>query len=408
MTERIFVIEPLIDSNEDSNNLIYEIKSLIETAGGEYVGIELCKIREITPATFIGKGKLLEIASKVSLNEIDTVVFDGQLSPSQTLNMAEVLGVKVIDRTTLILDIFAKNALSYEGKLQVELAQLNYIYPRLKGKGEGLSRLGGGIGSRGPGESKLETDRRYIRGRINKLKEELEVLKNRRDLQKERRNKNSELVVALVGYTNAGKSTLLNLLTDANVLAENKLFATLDSTYRKCTINEFEVLLVDTVGFIKNIPTTLIEAFKSTLDIAVNSDLNLIVCDGSINYQDQLKTTQKILDELNSKVPSIIVINKCDKLENLEELPKNAICISAKNNENIDKLKEQISKILKERFITLNLKVGYDKFGKLTKLLEFIDSYNYEYLDTFVQVKLTIKKVFLDKFKDFMWKYKKY
>lgn len=402
MTEKIFVIEPLLDGKENVENLIYEIKSLIETAGGEYSGIELCKIREITSATFIGKGKLFEIQQKVSSLAIDTVVFDGQLSPSQTLNVAEILGVKVIDRTTLILDIFAKNATSHEGKLQVELAQLNHIYPRLKGKGAELSKLGGGIGSRGPGETQLETDRRHIRERIDKLKSELKVLENRRDLQTSRRSKNAQLTIALLGYTNVGKSTLLNLLTNSNVLAENKLFATLDSTYRKCTINDLELLLVDTVGFIKNIPTTLIEAFKSTLNVALNSDLNLIICDASQNFEEQLKTTENTLLDLKSNVPYIVVLNKCDELKNLENLPKNCVCISAKTGENIDVLKNEISKILKDKFVNLEFKIPYERFSKFTKLVEFIDNYSYEYNDDHVLAKCTIKKAFCEKFNEFI------
>ena len=236
--EKILVIEPLTnDFNPTTNELKDEIFSLIESADAIPLHFEVVKVREINPATFIGSGKLQEISEKINEINANCALFDGILSPSQTLNMSEALGVKVIDRTTLILDIFAKNAKSHEGKLQVELAQLNYLYPRLKGKGAELSRLGGGIGTRGPGETKLETDRRHIRTRIDFLKNQLAELKTRRDIQTYRRSKNSEITISIVGYTNVGKSTLLNLLTGSNVLAKNKLFATLDPTIRKAKIN---------------------------------------------------------------------------------------------------------------------------------------------------------------------------
>ncbi|MBO5926681.1 MAG: GTPase HflX, partial [Clostridia bacterium] len=237
--EKVFVIEPItVNFNENLKELNDETFSLIESADSIPIYFMPVKIREITPSTFIGSGKLLEIKDKIVEYNANCVLFDGVLSPSQTINMSDALNVKVIDRTTLILDIFAKNAKSHEGKLQVELAQLSYVYPRLKGKGSALSRLGGGIGTRGPGETKLETDRRHIRTRIDYLKAQIENIKTRRNLQTYRRNKNSEIVVSLIGYTNTGKSTLLNLLTSSNVLAENKLFATLDTTIRKAKIND--------------------------------------------------------------------------------------------------------------------------------------------------------------------------
>ena len=228
------------------------------------------------------------------------MLFNGELSPSQTLNISAALDHrKVIDRTTLILDIFAKNAQSSEGKLQVELAQLKYIYPRLKGKGEALSRLGGGVGTRGPGETQLETDRRYIRGRLSYLEARLKETEKRRSLQTVRRKKNSVKTIALVGYTNTGKSTLMNLLTGANVYVKNELFATLDPTARTFSIDDVEFLLVDTVGFLQDLPHNLIEAFKSTLESALNCDLALIVCDAAGEYETQLKTTLDTLGEMN-------------------------------------------------------------------------------------------------------------
>ncbi|MBO7214666.1 MAG: GTPase HflX, partial [Clostridia bacterium] len=314
--EKVFVIEPMIDDKLSVDFLIDEIYSLITSANGVPVGYNAVKIREINPATFIGKGKVEEISEQVATLEADTVIFDGALSPSQTLNLADALGVKVIDRTTLILDIFALSATTHEGKLQVELAQLEYLYPRLKGKGQALSRLGGGIGTRGPGETKLESDRRHIRSRIDKLKSDLSDIETRRKLQSYRRDKNDEFVISLVGYTNVGKSTLINRLTGSDVLVKDKLFATLDPTVRKTQINGVNVLITDTVGFIRNIPHNLVEAFKSTLESAVEADLNIIVCDANSDYEQQLEVTTSTLQGLNSTGDTILVLNKCDKIEN--------------------------------------------------------------------------------------------
>ena len=402
--EKVFVIEPIFEdkilNNED---LIFEVNSLITSANAEPCGFIVVKIREITPSTFIGKGKLEEIKSWLDSNPVDTVVFDGVLTPSQTLNISDKLGgVKVIDRTTLILDIFALNAKTHEGKLQVELAQLNYLYPRLKGKGQALSRLGGGIGTRGPGETQLETDRRHIRERIDGLKKELEELSTRRKIQAERRKKNSEITISLVGYTNSGKSTLLNLLTNSNVLAENRLFATLDPTVRKCKIGDFEVLLVDTVGFIRNIPTEIIEAFKSTLESAVYSDVNIIVCDGSSDYLDeQLKVTNKILEEIGVKSNIITVINKCDLLDNTESFDKNSILISAKNNKGIDALISKIQEVLNDTFVKTRLTLNYNEIGEFTKNIGFLESYSLSYTDDKVFADVTVKKVYFNKFAKF-------
>ncbi|MBP5308103.1 MAG: GTPase HflX, partial [Clostridia bacterium] len=273
--EIAYVIEPLFQYDDEADKTA-EIKELVSSAGAEVYGCASYSVREIIPATFIGSGKLAEIREAVKDTPVNLVVFDGELSPSQTLNISSALGgVKVVDRTTLILDIFALNAKSNEGKLQVELAQLKYIYPRLKGKGEALSRLGGGIGTRGPGETKLETDRRHIRARINSLENKLKELETRRDIQMRRREKNSCPTVALVGYTNTGKSTLLNALTDADAFVKDQLFATLDPTVRKFQLADTQALLIDTVGFVRNIPHHIIEAFKSTLELAVRADLIL-------------------------------------------------------------------------------------------------------------------------------------
>ncbi len=397
--EKVFVIEPVLNSSDKIEYSINEIYELIKSANGTPLGHEIVKIREITPATYIGKGKILEIYDKIALLEVDTVLFDGALSPSQTLNLSDALGgIKVIDRTTLILDIFAQNAKTNEGKIQVELAQLNYLYPRLKGKGGALSKLGGGIGTRGPGETQLETDRRHIRERIDNLKKEIEELKIRRENQSYRRNKNSEITVCLVGYTNAGKSTLLNKLTGANVLCKDQLFATLDPTVKKCKINGYEVLLIDTVGFIKNIPTDLVAAFESTLEVVKTADLNLIVLDGTNDYDEHLKVTEETLLKLGATAPTIKVINKCDNIENFELLPKNTVKISAKSGLGIENLKNSIENVLNDNYITTNLYIPYTEFKNFNKNTSFLDSYTLEYKNEYILANVTVKKIYFDRF----------
>ena len=397
--EKIVVIEPLVNNiNDDLKELKNEIFSLIESADGVPLSFLAVKVREINPATFIGSGKIDEIRQIAESLSANCVLFDGQLSPSQTVNMSELLGIKVIDRTTLILDIFAKNAKSYEGKLQVELAQLNYMYPRLKGKGASLSRLGGGIGTRGPGETQLETDRRHIRTRIDYLKTQLAYLKTRRNLQSYRRSKNSETVVSLVGYTNTGKSTILNLLTGSDVLAENKLFATLDPTIRKAKINEIDLLLVDTVGFIKNIPTNIVEAFNSTLESAVSSDLNLIVIDGSGAWENQLEVTKSTLQDLKSNSEYIIVINKCDKIVDFTYYPKDAVFISAKTGFGIENLKKVIADKLSSSYVKTTLMLKYSELNEVNKLLSFLENFEFIYKDDYVLLNITVKKIYFNKF----------
>ena len=314
--EKIYIIQPILDENY--SHLQKEAVSLIESAGGKYVGTLYQRIRRINPATFIGPGKLTELRNRLDGLGV-TVLFNGELTPSQTLNISAALGeLKVIDRTTLILDIFARNAKSNEGKLQVELAQLQYNYPRLKGKGSALSRLGGGIGTRGPGETKLETDRRRIRERIDILEKRLAELSNRRALVTQRRKKESARTISLVGYTNTGKSTLLNLLTGAKVYAEDLLFATLDTTSRKLNIDGCEYVLTDTVGFLRELPHNLISAFHSTLESALNCDLLLIVCDATDDYEMQFKTALQTLEDLHCAVPYLLVMNKIEQITKYE------------------------------------------------------------------------------------------
>ena len=299
-------------------------------------------VKEISPATFIGKGKLGEIQRAVEEDNADVVIFDGELSPSQTNNIADAVGAVVITRTNLILDIFAKRAKSSEGKILVELAQLEYLYPRLVGKGDALSRLGGGIGTRGPGETQLETDRRHIKGRILNLKCRLKEIEKRRGEQTKRRNKNQIPSVALVGYTNTGKSTLLNKICSADVYSENMLFATLDPTVKIRNLFGKNVAFTDTVGLIKDLPPTLMKAFRSTLDVAVSADLIIVVSSIADDYVSQRRITDEVLNDLKATDNRIYIINKCDTgnepIHETAAILPTEYKISAKTGYGLDKL----------------------------------------------------------------------
>ena len=367
--ERIYIIQPITRENASKYKTLHaEAISLIESAGAMYAGSIYQNVREINPATIIGEGKLAELNERLDGLEL-TVLFNGELSPSQTLNISAALGdKKVIDRTTLILDIFARNAKSSEGKLQVELAQLKYIYPRLKGKGAALSRLGGGIGTRGPGETQLETDRRYIRGRLNYLEDRLKELEKRRSLLSERRKKDDVKTIALVGYTNTGKSTLMNLLTGADVYVKNELFATLDPTARKFSIDDVEFLLIDTVGFLQELPHKLIEAFHSTLESALHCDLALIVCDATGEYEMQQATTLQTLEELGFSGKTLLVMNKTEGLTDTTSLPRDSVAISAKTGKGIETLKCEILKEFASDFFFCELFVPYAQMNEYAKI----------------------------------------
>lgn len=404
--EKIYIIQPITRENANKYSILHkEAVSLIESAGALYAGTIYQNIHEINPGTFIGAGKLAELNERLyGLNEI-TILFNGELSPSQTLNISAALGDrKVIDRTTLILDIFAKNAKSNEGKLQVELAQLRYIYPRLKGKGAALSRLGGGVGTRGPGETKLETDRRYIRTRLHYLEARLKEIEKRRALQTARRKKNETLTIALVGYTNTGKSTLMNLLTGANVYAKNELFATLDPTARQFTIEGIPFLLVDTVGFLQDLPHNLIEAFKSTLESALNCDLALIVCDATDEYDIQLETTISTLREMNFSSPYLVVMNKCENLQDDSLLPYDSIAISAKENLGIERLKEKILHAFKNAFIFCELFIPYSQLNAYNAIKNLITEREIKFTDNGQSVQAVVPTRYSDKFAPFIIK----
>ncbi len=314
-----------VDTGEfDAQASIDELEELANTAGAVVVGKVIQKKDVPEKATFVGVGKLAEIIAFSQSQEVDLMICDSEISPSQQRNLEKLTGLRVIDRTTLILDIFAMRARTSEGKLQVELAQLRYQLPRLAGQGTELSRLGGGIGTRGPGETKLESDKRHIRRRIQKLQEELRELEKRRTLMRKRREKDGVQTVAIVGYTNAGKSTLMNALTDAGVLAENKLFATLDPTSRALILPDGrQVMLIDTVGLIRRLPHKLVEAFKSTLEEAADATVILNVCDASDEHSaEHLEVTKNLLRELGCEdKPVISVMNKCDLVGDIYSMP---------------------------------------------------------------------------------------
>lgn len=399
-TEIVYVIQPI--ENDNYKILHAEIVALIESANAEYAGTIYQNIREINPATYIGEGKLQELRERLERLDV-TVLFNGELSPSQTLNISSALdGKKVIDRTTLILDIFALRAESSEGKIQVELAQLKYMYPRLKGKGEALSRLGGGIGTRGPGETKLETDRRHIRARIHSLEQKLAETEKRRAHLTERRKKERVKTVALVGYTNTGKSTLLNALTGADVFVKNALFATLDPTARAFEIEGVPFLLVDTVGFLQSLPHHLIEAFKSTLESAINCDLALIVCDAAGEYEMQLETTLETLREMNFSAPYLTVMNKCDLVEDTSSYPKDSVCISAKDAKGFETLKAKIMEALKDEFVRATLFVPYEKSAQYGANRALLTETKVVYTDFGSEISAIIPVIYADKFREFM------
>lgn len=343
-----------------------ELSELARTAGAEEIARVIQKRDAYESATVIGEGKLAEVKELCQNLGATLLIFDCELTASQIRNIEDETEVRVIDRTMLILDIFAARAVSREGKIQVELAQLKYRLPRLMGIGASLDKLGGGIGTRGPGETQLETDRRHIRRRIDKLSAELRELEERRGYSRERRKKDNVQVGAIVGYTNAGKSTLLNLLTGADVLAEDKLFATLDPTSRAIELPDGRSLtIVDTVGLIRRLPHHLVEAFKSTLEEAACADIILHVCDASDpEAAEKAEVTLSTLAELGAaEIPTVTIFNKCDKIT--EQIPTDdkTAKISALKGEGIEELLEKISKNLPQTSRRMRLLLPYDKAG---------------------------------------------
>ena len=388
---------------EEVEKSVYELGQLLDTAGGETFAVVIQNKSTPDPRTLIGKGKVQEIGELCENNGVKLVIFDEELSPAQIRNLEDDIGndVHVIDRSMLILDIFALHAVSGEGKLQVELAQLKYSAPRLIGKGAELSRLGGGIGTRGPGESKLESDRRHIKRRITALEEELEKLAATRKTMRAARDRSGLKKVAIVGYTNAGKSTLLNYLTDAGILAEDKLFATLDPTTRKFTLPGGEtVLLTDTVGFIKKLPHHLVNAFRSTLDEAVYSDIIMIVIDASDpEYLSQLECTEQTLEELGAgDKPTLYVFNKCDKgtyddpvIDRTKERQQ-VVHISAKTGKGCDTLAEMIQNIVHDGKCSVVFKIPNAEQGAMNILYRDATIEDVDYGAEYVTVKAIVDK----------------
>lgn len=388
-------------SAEDS---LEELKQLADTAGAEVVARFLQKRPKPDPAFFIGRGKVQELALYVQQENVDLCIFDDELSPAQQRNIEQAMGVRVLDRTALILDIFAQRAHTNEGKLQVELAQLQYTLPRIMGKGLSLSRLGGGIGTRGPGETKLEVDRRRIRDRIAYIKGCISKVKNVRTLQRSGRAKASVPTVSLVGYTNAGKSTLLNTLTNSDIYAQDQLFATLDPTTRQLELpNKQQAILTDTVGFIQRLPHQLVAAFQSTLEEVVEADVLLHVIDVSHElYKEQANAVYHVLEELGAKDKTIITVyNKIDKLPEGSALAErlareeNSICISAKARLNLDVLLALIAENLKLKSVEESFLVPYSDSAAVSRLHEAGTVLEQEYLaeGTLLKVRMEAEQV---------------
>lgn len=402
--ERAFLIS--LDCGEyDAESSMAELEELAKTSGAEIIGEMIQKRPAPEAATYMGKGALEEICNFCSNHNIDLIIADGELSPVQIRNIEDLTGVRVIDRTTLILDIFAGRARSSEGKLQVELAQLKYSLPRLSGKGTALSRLGGGIGTRGPGETKLETDRRHIRFRIQNLKAELDKVEKRRVAMHQRRKKNGALCVAIVGYTNAGKSTLMNRLTDAGVLQEDKLFATLDPTARKLVLPDGrQIMLVDTVGLVRRLPHQLVDAFRSTLEEAVWADVILNVCDASSDEcAEHIRVTESVLNDLGcSGKPIINVLNKCDKPTELDfDFFENSVKISAATGDGIDSLLTAIENALPKDRKRVKILLPFDKM-KLSSIVRDGTVHSEEYTENGVLYDATVNISDIKQLKDYI------
>lgn len=395
------VLLAAVDTGEyDAEQSLDELEELADTAGADTAARIVQKRPAFDSATCIGPGRLEEMAQLCQSGDIDQIIFDHELTATQIRNIEDACGVHTIDRTMLILDIFAQRATTHEGRLQVELAQQRYRLPRLAGMGVQLSRLGGGIGTRGPGETKLETDKRHIRTRISNLSAELKEIEKRRTYARSRRKKDGVLVCAIVGYTNVGKSTLLNLLTDAGVLAENKLFATLETTSRAIELPDGRsLMLVDTVGLIRRLPHHLVEAFKSTLEEASNADVILHICDASAeNCEEQAQVTLDLLSELGCDgIPVVTVFNKCDLLpEELAFAPetRNAVLISAKENRGMDQLLAALAKALPDPARRMRLLLPFSQGGLLNEIRSSGKLFSEEYtpegvlVDAMVDVRL--------------------
>jgi GTP-binding protein HflX len=398
------------DAIPEAETSLNELALLTDTAGSNPVDEELVRRDRFDPATLIGKGKVQELVALTRAQDIDVVIFDNELSPAQQRNLQQLFQCDVVDRVALILDIFAQHATSKEGMLQVELAQLRYRLPRLRGRGTEMSRLGGGIGTRGPGETQLETDRRRILDRIAKLERELKHLAQSRDTRTKARRKSRLPVVSLVGYTNAGKSTMFNLVTDAGVLVEDRLFATLDSTIRRVEMDGGTPLLIsDTVGFVRNLPHQLIEAFRSTLEEVNQADLLLHIIDAADPDPDrQIAAVHSVLREIGAAdIPELLVINKTDiadpvALHRLQALHPGAVATSALTGSGIEDLAAAITARLADTTDDIELVVPYERGDVVALLHEIGRVSSTEHTDAGTRVTAQVPSTEIHRFADFL------
>lgn len=401
------------DSLWTVDDSLEELKQLADTAGATVIKKFIQKRPKPDPAFFIGRGKVQELALYAQQENIDLCIFDDELSPAQQRNIESVMGIRILDRTALILDIFAQRARTNEGKLQVELAQLQYTLPRIMGKGLMLSRLGGGIGTRGPGETKLEVDRRRIRDRIAFIKDQIEKVKAVRSLHRSKRKKNNVFEVSLVGYTNAGKSTLLNTLTNSDIYAKDQLFATLDPTTRQLTLpNKQEIIITDTVGFIQRLPHQLIAAFRSTLEVVTEADLLVHVIDVSHElYKEQAAAVHEVLKEIGAETkPVITVYNKIDKLPPDSKLAdrlaleEDTVCISAAKKLNLETLQQMIESHLKSKAVEVTLCIPYAETAKAAQLHETANVLEQEYTENGTVMKVILPVEDLEAYNEYILK----
>lgn len=401
------------DSLWTVDDSLEELKQLADTAGATVIKKFIQKRPKPDPAFFIGRGKVQELALYAQQENIDLCIFDDELSPAQQRNIESVMGIRILDRTALILDIFAQRARTNEGKLQVELAQLQYTLPRIMGKGLMLSRLGGGIGTRGPGETKLEVDRRRIRDRIAFIKDQIEKVKAVRSLHRSKRKKNNVFEVSLVGYTNAGKSTLLNTLTNSDIYAKDQLFATLDPTTRQLTLpNKQEIIITDTVGFIQRLPHQLIAAFRSTLEVVTEADLLVHVIDVSHElYKEQAAAVHEVLKEIGAETkPVITVYNKIDKLPPDSKLAdrlaleEDTVCISAAKKLNLETLQQMIESHLKSKAVEVTLCIPYAETAKAAQLHETANVLEQDYTENGAVMKVILPVEDLEAYNEYILK----
>lgn len=401
------------DSLWTVDDSLEELKQLADTAGATVIKKFIQKRPKPDPAFFIGRGKVQELALYAQQENIDLCIFDDEFSPAQQRNIESVMGIRILDRTALILDIFAQRARTNEGKLQVELAQLQYTLPRIMGKGLMLSRLGGGIGTRGPGETKLEVDRRRIRDRIAFIKDQIEKVKAVRSLHRSKRKKNNVFEVSLVGYTNAGKSTLLNTLTNSDIYAKDQLFATLDPTTRQLTLpNKQEIIITDTVGFIQRLPHQLIAAFRSTLEVVTEADLLVHVIDVSHElYKEQAAAVHEVLKEIGAETkPVITVYNKIDKLPPDSKLAdrlaleEDTVCISAAKKLNLETLQQMIEKHMKSKAVEVTLCIPYAETAKAAQLHETANVLEQEYTENGAVMKVILPVEDLEAYNEYILK----